>query len=318
MLTVLCYHRIASTEGSTFVGFKPNISASPESFRKQLIYYKRCYNPISLQTLGNWLDGEISLPPRPLLITFDDGYKDNGQVAWPILRQYQVPAAIFLATDYIGTGRAFIWDVAAYYFSVTAQRYPDVPMTGRTRLLTEMDRDRATYSWVQSAKLLSGSDRMNALSALANALQVEEPDSEIFRHLYLDWSDVQQLAAEGLEFGGHTCSHPILSRVPLCKAVEEISGSNKAVESALGRRTLGFAYPNGSPADFSIDHEKIVIQSGCSFAFSLEPGPMLLSEVKSRPMAIRRIYVSGRDNLPRLAAKTLGLGRILLIFTRQV
>ena len=71
-------------------------------------YLRANYDPITLRDLVAWLDRGHPLPPRPALVTFDDGYRDNAEVAWPIMRERGVPAVIFLATDYIGTGQPFI------------------------------------------------------------------------------------------------------------------------------------------------------------------------------------------------------------------
>jgi peptidoglycan/xylan/chitin deacetylase (PgdA/CDA1 family) len=310
LLTVICYHRVLSADDHRFKGYKPVISASRDNFIKQIDHLRTYYNPISLRDLVAWLDEGVPLPPRPALISFDDGYRDNAEVAWPIMRDRGVPAVIFLATDHIGTGTPFIWDLAAYCFSTTAKNHMEVPLIGRMSLVTVHERDAATVVWVEAAKRLPGSVRVDAINELMAALCVPAPPESAFRHLYLDWSDVLILAREGVEFGAHTRSHPILTSLPVNEAADEIEVSIERLTKILGSTPLGFAYPNGSGQDYSPDHEQVVQRSGVPLAFSLEPGPMSFSEVRRRRMAIRRVYVGEQDSLPRFIAKLMGAARI--------
>jgi peptidoglycan/xylan/chitin deacetylase (PgdA/CDA1 family) len=316
-LTVICYHRVLRTDDERFQGYKPTISASQEAFTQQMDYLRANYDPISLKDLVAAVDDGHRLPPRPVLVTFDDGYRDNAEVAWPIMRERGVPVVIFLATDHIGTGKPFIWDLAAYLFARAADASIDVPLIGLTRLATEADRDAATAAWVNAMKRLPGSARSEAISELAKVLRIELPEPDTFRHLYMDWSDVAELARHGVDFGGHTCSHPILTRITVDVARSEIETSIRRVNEAVGRGTLGFAYPNGSFEDYSVTHEEAVAGSGVPVAFSLEPGPMRISELSKDRMRIRRIYVGAHESMPRFVAKLMGAARLSQAFRQS-
>jgi peptidoglycan/xylan/chitin deacetylase (PgdA/CDA1 family) len=260
--------------------------------------------------IAHWLDEGEPLPPRPILVTFDDGYRDNREVAWPIMRDRGILPIIFLATDHIGTGHPFLWDLAAYYFARTQRERLNLPLVGPVNLETIGDRDAHTVAWVEAVKRIPGSERKEALANLSQALDVPSPPEETFQHLYLDWSDVRELAAQGVGFGGHTRTHPILTRVSRDEAEREILDSIGDISAMLGSKPLSFAYPNGSSSDFSQDHEQMVRQCGVPFGFSLEPGPTSLSAVRRRPAAIRRIFVSRQDHLPRFVSKLAGGARI--------
>ncbi|RDI59314.1 polysaccharide deacetylase family protein [Microvirga subterranea] len=309
-LTVVCYHRVIRRGDKRFQGYKPTINASQEAFSEQIEYLRANYDPISLSDLAAWIDGRRGLPPQPALVTFDDGYRDNAEVAWPIMRERGVPAVIFLATDYIGTGRPFIWDLAAYLFATTTLTSANVPLVGLRSLATDAHRDAATATWVDAMKRLPGAKRSEAVASLAKALDIDVPGQEIFEHLYMDWDDVRRLAREGVEFGGHTCSHPILTGISEPQGSWEIEESIRRVTEATGFKTLGFAYPNGSSRDYSDTHEKAVLKSGVPLAFSLEPGPMRLHDVSKRRTGIRRIYVGAHESMPRFVAKLSGVARL--------
>jgi len=311
-LTVLCYHRLGEPAPDRFCGFEPNISASPQSFERQIDYICRKFNPISVSQLNSHLADHEPLPPRAVLVTFDDGYKDNAVVAWPILRARNLPAVVFLATDHIGTNRPFLWDFAAYCFQYTRRDFADVPLLGLVPVGTRAERLAATERWVLQSKSLPASERWPAADLLRRSLAVEVPD-DAFSDFYMSWDDARRLASEGCDFGGHTKTHPILTTTVLDDARDEIAGSFERIAAELGRPPTAFAYPNGSRQDFTDDHERAARAQGYSMAFSLEPGPTSLNSVRRHPMSIRRIYIGQKDDMPRFAAKLAGASRLGLL-----
>ena len=127
-LTVLAYHRITDVHAADFAGYAPNVSASPEMFDQQMGYLRRHFQVISLKQLLDALERNIPLPDRAALITFDDGYRDNHEQALPILRHHQLPATLFLATDFLDTGRPFYWDRVAHAFRICRLNKASLPL----------------------------------------------------------------------------------------------------------------------------------------------------------------------------------------------
>ena len=309
-ITVLCYHRIGSATSSSTSGYIGNISATPENFERQCEYICSHFTPIGVSDLSESISRPERLPPRPIVVTFDDGYKDNAEMAWPILRKRVIPAIVFLVTDHIGTDRPLLCDYVAYCFQQTKRTFANVAPLGPTYLQTSGDRGRATAAWLARTKALPASARWPAAKALRSSLDVTVPDSA-FWGLYLSWDDVRRLASEGMEFGGHTRTHPILAKMPIARARAEIAGSHERIRAELGQPPVAFAYPNGSRGDFDVAHERAVRDAGYSVAFSIEAGPMSIAEIRRRPMAIRRIYIGIDDNMPRFAAKLTGAYRLM-------
>ncbi|WP_052954568.1 polysaccharide deacetylase family protein [Microvirga vignae] len=308
-LRVLCYHRVGNPHSAGFKGFRPAFTATADQFTRQMQLVRRLFTPVSLQQLVLWLQEGKPLPRRPVLVTFDDGYRDNGDVAWPIMREFGIPGVVFVATDHIGTAKPFLWDFAAYCFQMSALERIADPLIGERNLSTMAARHASTADWVAAAKRIPGSERWTAAQALADRLDVSPPENA-FAGFYLGWDDVRRLSRDGLEFGGHTCTHPILTQLPTAEAQDEIAGCQARLTEELGRSTLGFAYPNGSRSDYAVEHEEAVRNAGFAIAFTLEPGPLRLQEVRQRPMAVRRIYVGFHDNAPRFIAKLTGMSRL--------
>jgi peptidoglycan/xylan/chitin deacetylase (PgdA/CDA1 family) len=308
-LTVVNYHRIEDVKRPGVDSFKPNISAHPEDFDRQVGYLKRWFHVIRASQLVDWLDGSGELPDHAALITFDDGYLDNYVHAFPILRQHNLPALIFLTAGHIESDEGFDWDLAAYCFQHTSQasvRFPDGSERGWE---SDAQRDEVCRQWMESLKALPEPQKKDIARGLPGQMGVSVPPGH-FRKLMMNWEQVREMRAGGIEFGGHTLNHPILTRIPLEQAREEIAGSKKRIEQELGEPVLTFAYPNGMADDLNGQVEGAVKQAGYRAAFTLMNGPASLKEVKEKPFAIRRIFISHKHGMPEFAAMLSPLNRL--------
>lgn len=299
-LTVVNYHRIDDPYTVDFDSFKPNVSATPEDFDRQMNYLAKWFSVVSLKDVVEWLDDRRELPPYAALITFDDGYLDNYTSAFPILRKYQFPALIFLTTGHIGTDAPFYWDMAAYCFAHTRMDrliFPD----GHVEHWSNLEqRERVSKNWIEFMKTLPEAKKQRHVQNLPGLLGVSIP-AGTFQKLMMDWDHVREMQKGGIEFGAHTVHHPILTRISSEQAREEVVGSKSRIEEELGEAVLGFAYPNGQAADLDEGIEKRVAESGIRAAFTLLNGPSSLGEVKRNPFAIRRIFISHRHSLAEYA-----------------
>jgi peptidoglycan/xylan/chitin deacetylase (PgdA/CDA1 family) len=299
-LTVVNYHRIDNPHRKEFNSFKPNVSATPADFKRQMEYLAKWFHVISLHDLVEWLEGRKDLPPFAALITFDDGYLDNYSSAYPVLRQHHFPALIFLTTEHIGTDAPFYWDMAAYCFAHTQRDrliFPD----GKVEHWSNSEQlERVSKHWIEFMKTLPQAEKEIHVQRLPDSLGVSIPEG-FFRKLMMDWDQVREMRKSGIEFGAHTLHHPILTRISLDQVRAEIEGSKARIEEELGEPVLGFAYPNGQSSDLNDQIEKIVADSGIKTAFTLLNGPSSQVEVKRNPYAIRRIFISHRHSLAEYA-----------------
>ena len=307
-LTVINYHRIDDPYREGFDSFKPNASATPQDFDRQLDYLAEWFNVVSLKDIVEWLDGHKDLPPYAALITFDDGYLDNYTSAVPLLRKHNFPALIFLTTGHIGTDAPFYWDMAAYCFAHTQNdhlTFPDGRVEGWSN---QVERDQVSKNWIEFMKILPQAEKQSYVENLPILLGVSIPEG-FFQRLMMNWDQVREMQKDGIEFGAHTMHHPILTRVSLEEAREEVVGSKTRIEAELGVPVLGFAYPNGQASDLNEEIEKTVAESGIRAAFTLLNGPSSQSEVKRNPYAIRRIFISHRHSLAEYAMQLSPINR---------
>jgi peptidoglycan/xylan/chitin deacetylase (PgdA/CDA1 family) len=105
---IICYHCI---KDEAWPHLRPTKVAD---FEKQMRYLSKVYNPISLERMAQHIQNGTSFPSKAIAVTFDDGYQDNYENAYPILKKYNIPATVFLTTGFIGTGQIPAWDRGYY------------------------------------------------------------------------------------------------------------------------------------------------------------------------------------------------------------
>ncbi len=304
-LNVLCYHRVLERVDADF--FPDVVSATPTLFGQQLDLISEKYSFIAEEDLVDWLGGG-SLPPHPVLLTFDDGYVDNYEIVFPILRKRGIPATFFLATGHMETGDFLWWDLATHIIARSELDRVDMPLLGVQDLQSPGARSDLARRWVRAAKGVTNRMRLEALDALSYQLDVTSTGPS--PRVALTWDQAREMADNGMTFGGHTRTHPILSRMGSEEAQADIHQGISRMKQELDRAVTSFAFPNGEPGDFDFSTKEILEDLGVSLAFSLVPGPALLTEVREDPLAVRRIYVGSSDDLERLELKLLGWSRI--------
>lgn len=288
-------------------------SARPDVFRQQLDMIGEDHTFVSESDILAWLEEKGSLPPRPVLLTFDDGYRDNYEVVFPLLRQRGIPATFFLATAHMDTGEPQWWDRVSALIAASALETADLPLLG-TRGLEELPRWRLARDWIEAAKLVPDDERRDAVDDLSDALGVR---SLVWPDVSMDWDQAREMAANGMTFGGHTHNHPILSRMEAPRAHEEIRIGLDRIRDELEMEVTSFAYPNGGRGDFTDETKRSVAEMGISLAYSLSAGPALRGEIESDPLAVRRIYVGEGDDADSLRLKLLGAGRVASLLRRS-
>jgi len=310
-LTVLAYHRIVQnvSDGSQIAA-----SATINQFTQQLDFVNQHFNPITVDMLDQWLEGKLQkLPSRPLLVTFDDGYEDAYSNAMPRLHERKIPAVVFLATGFIESKEIFSWDRVELGFEQTTMSRAVLPLLGDRQWQTAKERSAVAKEWVFAAKQLSDELRQQATEQLLNVLGVSE--YALSKIEVLNWQQIREMLNYSISFGGHTCNHPILSKVSLERVKQEVTESKNKIEQEIAQPVCTFAYPNGHAEDFNDEVVAELKNAGYKIAFSLVPGPQSLEAIRTMPLAIKRINISPKDDLLRFFLKLSGfvqLKRLLL------
>lgn len=304
-LTVLAYHRIQDAFAPDFDAFPGNVSASPELFALEMEFVARHFNVISLDDLRGFFKESQPLPERPLLITFDDGYLDNYQNAFPVLKRHGFPAVIFLMTSRMEqTAQRPWWDAVAYYFHHTQETEIAVPLVGMRSPVTINDRFQMTKELLAEMKLLPENAKQQLLQQLPEIFEVDPPAE---KPLFVTWEQVRELVAGGVACMPHTVFHPILTRISLEDVRHEIADSRDHVRTQTQQEAFAFAYPNGTLADYNRDIIRVLDEEGYELAFTLVSGPVRCDEVKQHPFEIARVFLGVRDTFEMFQIKVMGL-----------
>lgn len=287
---ILMYHGFCD-EGSNQLNTGKHVSIV--DFEKQLQYLCKNFSPISISLFLDACKGKATLPPRSIILTFDDGYLSNYALAFPLLKKYQVPAIVYLATEFINN-KKLIW-VDRVELAIHQSKLSDLGevlagITGIKELsaVTNLtDLTRKTNGWL---KQHSEAKKLELVKQIISTLNVNEADFDIPDTMKpLNATTIQEMQSSGLvEFGAHTRTHPILSECSDDELMQEITGSIADVKQLADSGCPHFAYPNGGAKDFNGRVLDILQESGIETSVTTMIGENNLS---SERYLLKRIGV---------------------------
>jgi peptidoglycan/xylan/chitin deacetylase (PgdA/CDA1 family) len=295
LLRVLTYHRVDSPDAQ--LSLRPNVrSATPEGFEEQVRHLAAHFHVVSIPEVIAACHGGPALPPRSVLITFDDAYRDFAEYAWPILRDHHLPVTLFVPTAYPDQPqRSFWWDRLHDAFRATPRRDTISSPLGRLSLATPRQRHRAAQRLNDQVKMLPHADGAALVERLCNELEAPP-----VRNYVLGWDDLRRLAREGVTLGAHTQSHPLMHRIPLKQARSEAVDSLSDLRREIGPVPPIFAYPDGGLND---DVVGMLREEGFLLSFTTAPG---INDLRvSDPLRLHRLNVSRQATLPMFRTRLL-------------
>lgn len=248
-LSIFAYHRVVAdiekAEKEAIFG----IVISAASFRKHCELIRDRYDVVPLGTIPDH-QKNAGKSSRPFAaITFDDGYLDFYDEAFPILRDLGLPATVFLPTDYIGRNKPLAHDRIFWLLKLALKNSVSVTNAIHRAGLAEAfcDRFARTVDLLQLTDMLvylPNDRREEVIRNLENELGdlLEDYPAE---YNLLTWDMVREMSCFGISFGGHTANHVILPLEDNLSAEAEIAASKRALEKELGANVVSFAYPNG-------------------------------------------------------------------------
>ncbi len=231
---------------------------------------------------------------RFIYVTFDDGYRDVLEHAYPLLRKYDVPFAMYIPTsfpDRIGE----LWWVALEMVIAKSTRI-GLTIDGKDRFFEcgSIREKRLlfhdVYTWLRSMK--SEEELRKVVRDLAARQGLDIHD--ICRDLCMDWEELNQLAADPLcTIGAHTVNHMMLKKLGTEQAVRaEMDMSRAVIEAALGKKPQHLAYPVGDPTSAGPREFKIAAELGFKTAVTTRPGVVFKAH-REHLTALPRISVNG-------------------------
>jgi peptidoglycan/xylan/chitin deacetylase (PgdA/CDA1 family) len=299
-LLIFNYHRIGR-EGND--AYDPGlIEATPEEFDEQMRILKKHYALAELAEAQELVEHPERMRHCRVLVTLDDGYRDNHDVAFPILRSHGIKAAFFLATGFVGTRRVPWWDQVAYLVRRTEKRLL------RIHYPRELSFDLCETSRLDVIEALLGlykseqtSDPARFLEGVEEACGVARP-REACEPLFMTWEEARNLAKGGMGIGSHTHDHELLAKLTPEEQLRQCTLSRQIIAHELGFEVDTMAYPVGSRSSFSDVTQRCLRDTGYRTAFSYYGGINTSSKAIAR-YDVNRISV-GASTAARFRMRT--------------
>ena len=259
-IQILVYHRVNDEQD-------PFFPATPvKIFGRQMDYLASHFNVLDLDEAIERLKKKDVIE-NAVVITFDDGYKDNYVIIFPILKRLSIPVTIFLPTASIGSEKP-LWHDRVFSafrntqvsvlrnFSNSSKVYP----LGTTKEKFSSLREVSKFLWS-----LDNDERSLWIDRLIKQLGVSDESAV---EPLLTWDDVKEMHQNGISFGSHTVTHSILSRLPLDEVKAEVYESKKIIEEKIGSPVRTFAYPVGRKEDFNEITKNLLKEAGYTCALT--------------------------------------------------
>lgn len=278
-IRILAYHRVLDSALPEGFQFDPGlISASREGFVRQVALVKRRFHPITFARLLDHLDAGTPLPPRALLISFDDGYEDNYRIARPILKAHGLSAMFFVCTGHIDSGRPYEYDWLHRMLCASTARECVIPEIDLRLPMPVSLEDRRGLAWtvLDRLKHLDANAQSVAIRRLQTRWNMTAADDG--QRQPMTWAQLRQMRADGMEIGSHGVHHRMLSKLPRDEMVEELRESKRALDRELDQDTIALSYPVGGPDAFDETVMHAAREAGyglaCSYTIGTVPRPV--------------------------------------------
>ncbi|HWE97970.1 MAG TPA: GNAT family N-acetyltransferase [Tepidisphaeraceae bacterium] len=267
-LLVLAYHRIGDGSRSCFD--RELWSATPDDFDSQIKLLKRHADVIAPEDLPHVAGRRRG---RHVLITFDDGYRDNFETAFPILQSHGVRSLFFVTTGFLDRRGLSWWDEIAWM--VRSSRRDEIPRSEWVRERIVFDRpdcDRAIGALLAIYKTLPGDATDPYLRHLAQTTGSGRHCGIEADRTWMTWDMLREMSRSGMGVGGHTVGHPILANLPPHRQREEIAGCAGRIREEMGLAMRWLSYPSGKPLTFDAHTYACLAEQGVELAFSAYGG----------------------------------------------
>ena len=299
--TILTLHNVRPPRRDRF---QPNrlLEVTPE-FLERVIHRQRRSNVdfVSLDEMHRRMtQGDFAR--RFVCVTFDDGYRDTKEFAYPILKKYEVPFGVYVATSFADRVGEMWW--LALEAVISRSTIVGLRMDGQDRWFdcgsVEQKREvfNHIYWWLRKRETEEELRQIVRDLAARNKVQI----ANFCDDLCMTWPEIADLAADPLvTIGAHTVNHPILAKVSEQAVRNELENSRAIIEAALGKRPEHFAYPVGDPTSAGQREFSIAADLGFKTAVTNRPG-VIFKEHANHLLALPRVSLNGEFQRTRYAS----------------
>jgi peptidoglycan/xylan/chitin deacetylase (PgdA/CDA1 family) len=293
-IAILTYHGFSKFEHHDGLENSSYTHVFIEDFKQQIRFLKRHFTVVSLNEALEMLRSGHGFRRNPIVITIDDGYKSVFSLAFPVLREFGVPATVYCTTNFIKGGE-YLWvDRLEYALNTTKEKWISLRSGNENMTISISNAEEKTKAIALIKSQLKKSDpgsipetlkkiELDLKSSLDSTIAVPE------LYLPLGVSQIIEMEKSKLvSIGSHTASHAILSRCPIADIEKELKESKEFLEDSLQKPVSLFCYPNGQEGDFNELAEKLIQKYGFVCAVTTIDG---MNNSKTKPYELKRYWV---------------------------
>ncbi len=285
-LTVAVYHRVV--DPADIGDLDPAlIDATPAEFDQQMAYLRRNFQPVGIDEVLAAYRGGPTLPPDSVLVTFDDGYRDNHDQALPILKRHGIKALFFISTGHVTDRRLFWWERISFLLKRSTKKivHIDYPAPETLNLGDDAGQRHAFRRLNRIVKDHFGLDLDRFLDEIAAACGVAWTptiDRDLANRVLMTWDDVRALHAAGMGIGSHARNHRVLQTLPAAEIDAELRESRAMLEREIGKPVTTIAYPVGKRISYLPLVRQALAAAGYELGFTSTPGTNPIGSVDDR------------------------------------
>jgi peptidoglycan/xylan/chitin deacetylase (PgdA/CDA1 family) len=286
---VFNYHRIGNSSESKFD--RDVFSCDSEVFDTQIGLVNQFFEVITSKQLPDILT-QKQMDKRYAIITFDDGYKDNYDIALPILQKHGVSGIFFVPTTLIEKNTIPWWDEVAFILRSNVGKEVALPQSSEKITLSQDKIEHQIRKFISVVKTITDVEPEETIEYLREYFSLTNDVSYIDENLFMTWKQLKSLSDKGMEIGSHTVHHRILAKLQEKEQKYEIEHSKVILEKELNIEINAIAYPVGRKNSYNALSKTLVASTGYQFAFNNEPG---INKLKFDRYDLNRFSVDRQD-----------------------
>ncbi len=296
-LTVLMLHRVLPEQESLKLGADPEWTITPELLDNVITFVKRNYSIISLKNLQHYQDpsNKSQLPKRALLLTFDDGWRDNFQYAQPILIKHNVSALIHQVSDCVDN-QMLLW-----------QEQLAILNKNNNKAYAELSDYFFTEQVSLEKFILAIGENAQKIERLRSLIVEKNPQAKT---MMLDKIELKQMISQGFELSSHGKTHQKLSQLTEKEVEIELKTSAQALAKIAGEPITSISFPHG---DVNKQVISLALLSGYKTLFTSEP---VINCVTKKQYIWGRVHISSA--LTCIDNRFSPMKLAYLLFNRQI
>ncbi len=284
-ILVVNHHRIGDASRTRFD--RGVFSATQDGLSQQLTMLQKRMPIIGEDELEQFVLGKAKLKRMHAVITFDDGYLDNYELALPVLKAHRCSALFFLVTSYVGSAAIPWWDEIAYLVRNSTKQTLSLKLPYPLRVNLAPDREIAIWEVLRHYKHRENLDGAAFIAHLRSEAACSVPQTG---RRFLSWEEAGRMQEAGMTIGSHTISHPVLSQCSATDQQIELTQSKLQIERRLGGRVHSIAYPVGTTSAFTAETETLAARAGYRLAFGFSGGLNMAGDIHN--LHLRRLSLA--------------------------